>query len=65
MPKIKTHKATAKRYIITKRRKLMKRKAGQDHFNGKETGATGINKRRDVRVHKTEDANIKSFIPYK
>ena len=51
--------------MITKKRKVMKKKAGQDHFNGKESGATGINKRRDVRVHKTEDANIKSFIPYK
>jgi large subunit ribosomal protein L35 len=64
MPKIKTHKATAKRYMITKKGKVRKAKAGQDHFNAKESGQTGLNKRRDVSVHKTEVANIKSFIPY-
>ncbi|HTX87047.1 MAG TPA: 50S ribosomal protein L35 [Candidatus Nanoarchaeia archaeon] len=64
MPKIKTHQATAKRYFITKKGSVKKRKAGQDHFNGKETGKVGINKRRDVLVHHTETRNIQSFIPY-
>jgi len=64
MPKIKTHQATAKRYIVTKKNKLKKKKAGQDHFNAKETGNMGRNKRRDVSVHSTETRNIHSFIPY-
>jgi large subunit ribosomal protein L35 len=64
MPKIKTHKATSKRYSITKNKKVMKRKSGQDHFNAKESGQTGMNKRRNVSVHKTEAGNIKTLIPY-
>ncbi|HTW97050.1 MAG TPA: 50S ribosomal protein L35 [Candidatus Methylomirabilis sp.] len=64
MPKIKTHQATAKRYLITKTKKVKKKKAGQDHFNAKETGQTGRNKRRDVNIHKTEVRNIQNFIPY-
>jgi large subunit ribosomal protein L35 len=64
MPKIKTHKATAKRYSITKKGLVTKKKSGQDHFNAKETGKMGTNKRRDVNVHKTETRNIQSFIPY-
>jgi len=64
MPKIKTHKATAKRYFITKKGSVKKKKAGQDHFNARETGNVGRNKRRDVKIHKTEIRNIESFIPY-
>ncbi len=40
MPKIKTHKATAKRFTITKTGKIKQRKAGQDHFNARESGNT-------------------------
>jgi Ribosomal protein L35. len=64
MPKIKTHKATAKRYMITKKGLITKRKAGQDHFNARESGNTGTIKRRDIKIHKTETRNIQSFIPY-
>ena len=63
MPKIKTHKATAKRFVITKTEKVKKRKAGQDHFNARENGKTGINKRRDIDFSNIADRkNIKSFI---
>jgi large subunit ribosomal protein L35 len=48
MPKLKTHKATAKRYQITKTGKIMKRAAGQNHFNSRENGNTGRNKKSDV-----------------
>lgn len=64
MPKIKTHQATAKRYMITKKGLVTKKKSGQDHFNAKENGNTGRNKRRDVKIHKTEVRNIQTFIPY-
>ena len=63
MPKIKTHKATVKRFIITKTEKVMKRKAGQDHFNAREDGKTGINKRHEIGFSNIADQkNIKSFI---
>jgi large subunit ribosomal protein L35 len=64
MPKIKTHKATAKRFSKTKTNKLRRRKSGQDHFNSRESGKTTRNKRRDVGVHKSDAKNIMSFIPY-
>jgi large subunit ribosomal protein L35 len=64
MPKIKTHKATAKRFKITKTDKLMHRKAGQDHFNARESGNTKRNKRRDVTSDSGLDKTIKQLMPY-
>lgn len=51
--KLKTHQATAKRYRVTKRGKIIKRTAGQNHFNSRETGKVGRNKRSDVAVSQT------------
>lgn len=65
MTKIKTHKATAKRFTITKSKKVKARKAGQDHFNARETGKTKRNKRRDINVSKTIEKTIKSLMPKK
>ena len=45
MPKIKTKKSIAKRFIITKNKKVMKRTGGQDHFNARESGNTKRSKR--------------------
>lgn len=64
MPKIKTHKATAKRFKITKNNKIIRRKAGQDHFNAKETGKTKRNKRKDREVSRSDVKAIKQQIPY-
>jgi len=44
----KTYKALSKRVKVTKTGKVLKRKAGQDHFNSRETGNTRRNKRSDV-----------------
>ena len=64
MPKIKTHKATAKRFVITKSNKIRHRKAGQDHFNARESGKTGRNKKRDIEMDKSFDKTIKSLMTY-
>jgi large subunit ribosomal protein L35 len=64
MPKIKTHKATSKRFIITKTRKVKQRKAGQDHFNARESGNIGRNKKRDIDVTTTLQKTIKTLMPY-
>jgi len=64
MPKIKTHKATVKRFTKTKTNKLIHRKSGQDHFNSRESGKTTRNKRRDINTHKSDAKNIASFMPY-
>ncbi|HOZ55688.1 MAG: 50S ribosomal protein L35 [Parcubacteria group bacterium ADurb.Bin316] len=64
MPKIKTHKATSKRFSITKTKKIKQRKAGQDHFNARESGKTKRNKRRDIDTHSSLEKTIKTLMPY-
>jgi large subunit ribosomal protein L35 len=59
MPKIKTHKATAKRFKITKKEKVIMRKGGQDHFNSRESGNTKRNKRRDIELDKSLVKTVK------
>jgi len=62
MPKIKTHKATAKRFKITKTEKIKQRKAGQDHFNARESGKVKRNKRRDIDSSKSFTKTIRTLI---
>ncbi len=64
MTKLKTHKATAKRITITKTKKVKQRKAGQDHFNARESGNTVRKKRRDINTHKSNIKTIKKLMPY-
>jgi len=64
MPKLKTHKATKKRVRYTGAKKILHRKAGQDHFNARETGTVKQRKRRDVAAHKTGHRAIKKLTPY-
>ena len=37
LPKLKTHKATAKRFKMTKSGKILRRKAGRSHLRRKKT----------------------------
>lgn len=62
---LKTRKSIAKRIKITKKGKVVKKKAGQDHFNTRESGKVTRNKRRPTKL--TNKKNIKSLkqnIPY-
>ena len=54
----------AKRFKITKNKKVLKRTGGQDHFNARESGRTKRNKRRDSQISKADQKNVRSFIPY-
>jgi len=63
MPKLKTHKAFSSRVKITGTGKVLKRHAGQDHFNGRESGKTTRNKRRDVIFSKAHKRAIKTLMP--
>ncbi len=65
MPKIKTHKATVKRFKLTSKGKIKQRKAGQDHFNARERGNTKRSKRRDITTDNTLRKTITQLIPYK
>ena len=62
--KLKTHKATSKRFRVTKRGKIEKRTSGQNHFNARETGKVGRNKKSDVIVSRTIKTSIKAALPY-
>ena len=62
MTKIKTHKATAKRFKVTGAGKLKRRKAGQDHYNARESGNTKRSKRRDINNDKTVEKTIKQLM---
>jgi len=62
--KLKTHKALAKRVKLTKTGKTIKRKAGQDHFNSRETGKIRRNKRSDLAMTSTIRKAIKAALPY-
>ncbi len=64
MPKIKTYKAAAKRFKITRNKKILHRKAGQDHFNARESGVITRRKRREILINKSEFKIIKRLVPY-
>ena len=64
MPKIKTRKAVVKRFRITKNKKVIKRTAGQDHFNARESGQTRRNKRNDSSLAHVDAKNVRKMLPY-
>jgi large subunit ribosomal protein L35 len=64
MPKLKTHKATAKRFRRSGAKKIMRRAAGQDHFNARESGTQTRKKRRDLPAHKTNLRAIRTLTPF-
>lgn len=55
----KVHNAMAKRFKVTKTGKVLKRAAGQDHFNARESGKVTRAKRRDVRMSESYGRTIR------
>lgn len=62
--KMKPRKRVQKRFKVTGSGKVMKRTAGQSHFNARDTGTKTRNKRRDQDVAKADAANVKKQLPY-
>lgn len=64
--KLKTHKMTAKKVKISrgKKKKIMTKIAGHDHFNARETGKVGRNKRGKKAISKADTRNIRAQLPY-
>lgn len=62
--KLKTHQATGKRFKKTGDKKFLKRKAGQNHFNSRESGKTTMGKRRDVSVKAVDVPAIQRLLPH-
>ncbi|MFA6603594.1 MAG: 50S ribosomal protein L35 [Patescibacteria group bacterium] len=59
---MKTHKAISKRFKITRTGKVLKRVAGQDHYNSREPGKVTRNKRRDSQLEGRVARNVKKAI---
>lgn len=64
MSKLKTHKAVSKRVTVTKGGKLLKRHAGQNHFNSRDAGKITRKKRRDQSVNRKYTKNLIKMMPY-
>jgi len=64
MAKLKTHKSIAKRFRITKNGKIIKKTAGQGHYNSRETGNVRRNKRSDVIFDKGMGKHVVQRLPY-
>lgn len=62
MGKLKTQKAVVKRIRVTKTGKVMKKHAGQDHFNSRESGKTTRHKRRATKLTGQVAQNAKILI---
>ena len=64
---MKTHKATAKRFMVKRSKKgtkIMKRTDGQDHFNARESGKTKRNKRTDTVMSSTVKKTLLRQMPH-
>ena len=59
---MKTNKSFTKRIKVTKNGKILSRKAGQNHFNAKDTGSKGQNKKRMLKVVFSNKAKAR-FLP--
>ena len=70
--KLKTRKSIAKRFKLSgkkpnrwgKRAKLIRKSAGQDHFNAREPGKTTTKKRRRHSAFVSDHKNIRRLVPY-
>ena len=62
--KLKTKKLVSKRVKVTKKKKILIRTGGQDHFNSRESSKVTKNKRRDKKISPANEKNIKKLLPY-
>lgn len=62
MPKMKTHKATAKRFKITGSGKIRRRKQGGSHLRRKKAKRTKRQYRKDLPVSKADAKRIKRLL---
>ncbi len=59
---MKTNKSYTKRIRVTRTGKLVARKAGQNHFNAKQSGSTRAGKRRATSLSLTARV-VRRFLP--
>jgi len=64
MPKMKTHKSSAKRFKVSSSGKIIRSKAYKSHILTKKTAKRKRNLRKDTTVSSTEVKKIKVLLPY-
>lgn len=64
MVKQKTHKAAAKRFVITKRGKVLRRYTQQDHFNVGRSKKTIRKRRRDLTISPADARRLVRELPF-
>jgi len=64
MPKGKTRKSILKRFRITKTGKILRRATGLDHYRAKKAGKKIRQKRKWIKLSKSEAKKIKKLMKY-
>ena len=64
MPKLKTRRAAAKRFTITAKGKVKRRKGFLRHILSNKTKKQKRRLRKPALVHKTNEKAIKRLLPY-
>jgi ribosomal protein L35 len=59
---MKTNKSFSKRLRITRRGKIVGRKAGQNHFNAKESGRKQMGRNRTLNVNLSNKAKARFLV---
>ncbi|MFH0886958.1 MAG: 50S ribosomal protein L35 [bacterium] len=62
MPKLKTKRAAAKRFKVTKSGKILRGKANRRHILEWETAGKKRNRRGFVVIHKTDEYRVKAML---
>jgi large subunit ribosomal protein L35 len=64
MPKIKTNRAAAKRFTLTKTGKVKRAKAYKSHILSSKTTKRKRNLRKSATISAVEQRNVRRLIPY-
>ncbi|MCK4240792.1 MAG: 50S ribosomal protein L35 [Candidatus Atribacteria bacterium] len=64
MPKMKTHRSSAKRFKITKSGKILRSKAYKSHILTKKTTKRKRNLRKSTEVSSADAKRVKALLPY-
>ncbi len=60
---MKTNKSYTKRLKVTRNGKIIARKAGQNHFNAKQSGQKRLARKRTVRLVTLSKRTTRRFLP--
>jgi len=64
MPKMKTHKSSAKRFKVSSSGKIIRSKAYKSHILTKKTAKRKRNLRKDTTISSAEVKKVKVLLPY-